>query len=101
MKKKFYQNEVIKFNSMLYGDLLHIKTLTRTKRYLDNHFHVDVNLHVLALSQGFSKYHLLRLFEGWYLLIIEPWFFYSFTKLELIILLINPNNITLTSKERI
>ena len=66
MKKKFYQNEVIKFNSMLYGDLLHIKTLTRTKRYLDNHFHVDINLHVLALSQGFSKYHLLRLFKFYF-----------------------------------
>ena len=63
MNNTFYQDEVIKFNNLIYGDQLHLKILIRTKRYLDNNFINTIELNSLALSQGFSKYHLLRLFK--------------------------------------
>tara|TARA_Y100001954_G_C15544564_1_gene470739 strand:+ start:309 stop:695 length:387 start_codon:yes stop_codon:yes gene_type:complete len=63
MNNTFYQDEVIRFNNLIYGDQLHLKILIRTKRYLDNNFSNKIELNNLALSQGFSKYHLLRLFK--------------------------------------
>ena len=63
MNNNFYQDEVIRFNNILYGNQLHLKIITRTKRYLDNNFINNIDLTSLSLSQGFSKYHLLRLFK--------------------------------------
>ena len=59
----FHQNEIIKFHNLLYGDQFKFKMLTRTKRYLDYNFSDDISLGNLALLQGFSKYHLLKLFK--------------------------------------
>ena len=45
---------------------MHLKILNRTKRYLDVNFHNTIDLKDLALLQGFSPYHLLRLFKFYY-----------------------------------
>ena len=59
----FHQNEIIKFHNLLYGDQFKFKMLNRTKRYLDYNFSEDISLSNLAVLQGFSKYHLLKLFK--------------------------------------
>ena len=66
MKNTFYQDQIILFNNILYSDPLHLKILTRTKRYLDINFVNTIDLKDLALLQGFSPYHLLRLFKYYY-----------------------------------
>tara|TARA_B100000530_G_scaffold44444_1_gene25088 strand:- start:383 stop:769 length:387 start_codon:yes stop_codon:yes gene_type:complete len=66
MNNTFYQDEIIRFNNLLYGDQFHLKILIRTKRYLDKNFINKIELNALALSQGFSKYHLLRLFKFYF-----------------------------------
>ena len=66
MEHTFYHNQIIYFNNILYNDLFQVKILHRTKRYLDAHFCNTVDLKDLALLQGFSPYHLLRLFKLYY-----------------------------------
>ena len=66
MTNTFYQDQIISFNNILYSDPFHLKILTRTKRYLDVNFYNTIDLKDLALSQGFSPYHLLRLFKFYY-----------------------------------
>lgn len=66
MKNTFYQDQIISFHTILYSDPLHLKILNRTKRYLDVNFYNTIGLNDLALSQGFSPYHLLRLFKLYY-----------------------------------
>ena len=66
MSNTFYQDQIISFNNILYSDPLHLKILNRTKRYLDVNFHNTIDLKDLALLQGFSPYHLLRLFKFYY-----------------------------------
>ena len=66
MEHTFYHDQIINFNNILYNDLFHLKILNRTKRYLDAHFCSTIDLKDLALLQGFSPYHLLRLFKLYY-----------------------------------
>ena len=66
MKHSFYQDQIISFNNVLYGDIFHLKILNRTKRYLDLNYYNKIELKDLALLQGFSPYHLLRLFKCYY-----------------------------------
>tara|TARA_B100001250_G_scaffold331269_1_gene296357 strand:- start:3031 stop:3450 length:420 start_codon:yes stop_codon:yes gene_type:complete len=66
MKHTFYQDQIISFNHVLYSDPFHLKILNRTKRYLDVNFYNTIELKDLALSQGFSRYQLLRLFKFYY-----------------------------------
>ena len=66
MKNTFYHDQIISFNNVLYSDPFHLKILNRTKRYLDAHFYNTIDLKDLALLQGFSPYHLLRLFKFYY-----------------------------------
>ena len=66
MKHSFYQDQIISFNNVLYSDPFHLKILNRTKRYLDLNYYNKIELKDLALLQGFSQYHLLRLFKFYY-----------------------------------
>ena len=66
MKHAFYQDQIICFNNVLYSDTFHLKILNRTKRYLDLNYYNKIELKDLALLQGFSHYHLLRLFKLYY-----------------------------------
>jgi len=66
MKNTFYQDQIISFHNILYSDPFHLKILNRTKRYLDVNFYNTIDLKDLALLQGFSRYHLLRLFKLYY-----------------------------------
>ena len=66
MKNTFYKDQIISFHNILYSDPFQLKILTRTKRYLDVNFYNTIDLKDLALLQGFSPYHLLRLFKLYY-----------------------------------
>tara|TARA_B100000902_G_C26942382_1_gene731694 strand:- start:325 stop:708 length:384 start_codon:yes stop_codon:yes gene_type:complete len=66
MKNTFYKDQIISFHNILYSDQFQLKILTRTKRYLDVNFYNTIDLKDLALLQGFSPYHLLRLFKLYY-----------------------------------
>ena len=66
MKNTFYQDQLISIHNILYSDPFHLKILNRTKRYVDVNFDNIINLKDLALLQGFSPYHLLRLFKFYY-----------------------------------
>ena len=66
MHKTFYQDVVVGFHNILYSDPFHLQILYRTKRYIDVNFDSKIDLKDLALLQGFSPYHLLRLFKFYY-----------------------------------
>ena len=66
MKNTLYQDKIISFNNLLCSNPFHLKIMNRTKRYLDINFHNTIGLKDLALLQGFSSYHLLRLFKFYY-----------------------------------
>ena len=66
MQNTFYQDVVVGFHNILYSDPFRLQILYRTKRYIDVNFDRKIDLKDLALLQGFSRYHLLRLFKFYY-----------------------------------
>ncbi len=66
MQNTFYQDVVVGFHNILYSDPFQLQILYRTKRYIDVNFDSKIDLKDLALLQGFSPYHLLRLFKFYY-----------------------------------
>tara|TARA_B100001287_G_scaffold262294_1_gene252074 strand:+ start:1173 stop:1553 length:381 start_codon:yes stop_codon:yes gene_type:complete len=58
-----YHDQVINFDSIIFCDPIHLKILTRTKRYIDVNFSNTINLKNLALSQGTSSHNLMKLFK--------------------------------------
>ena len=66
MQNTFYQDVVVNFHNILYSDPFYLQRLYRTKRYIDVNFESKIDLKDLALLQGFSTCHLLRLFKSYY-----------------------------------
>lgn len=62
----FYQKEIIRISKICYKNERQIKTVIRTKRFIENNFEQEVNLDVLSDAQFTSKFHLLRLFKKHY-----------------------------------
>jgi methylphosphotriester-DNA--protein-cysteine methyltransferase len=62
----FYQQEINRIRKICYKNEGQIKTVIRTKKFIENNFEQELNLDVLSDSQFTSKFHLLRLFKKYY-----------------------------------
>ena len=62
----FYQQEINRISKICYKNDVQIKTVIRTKRFIENNFEQELNLDVLSDAQFTSKFHLLRLFKKYY-----------------------------------
>lgn len=62
----FYQQEINRISKICYKNEGQIKTVIRTKKFIENNFEQELNLDVLSDSQFTSKFHLLRLFKKYY-----------------------------------
>ncbi|WP_343618641.1 AraC family transcriptional regulator [Flavobacterium sp.] len=62
----FYQKEINRISKICYKNEGQIKTVIRTKKFIENNFEQELNLDVLSDSQFTSKFHLLRLFKKYY-----------------------------------
>lgn len=62
----FYQQEINQISKICYKNEGQIKTVIRTKRFIENNFEQELNLDVLSDAQFTSKFHLLRLFKKYY-----------------------------------
>jgi len=62
----FYQQEINRISKICYKNDGQIKTVIRTKRFIENNFEQELNLDVLSDAQFTSKFHLLRLFKKYY-----------------------------------
>jgi len=62
----FYQQEINRISKICYKNEEQIKTVIRTRRFIENNFEQELNLDVLSDVQFKSKFHLLRLFKKYY-----------------------------------
>ena len=62
----FYQHEINRISKICYKNEGQIKTVIRTKRFIENNFEKELNLDLLSEIQFTSKFHLLRLFKKYY-----------------------------------
>jgi AraC-like DNA-binding protein len=62
----FYQQEINRISKICYKNEGQIKTVIRTKRFIENNFEKELNLDLLSEIQFTSKFHLLRLFKKYY-----------------------------------
>lgn len=62
----FYQQEINRISKICYKNEGQIKTVIRTKRFIENNFEKELNLDLLSDIQFTSKFHLLRLFKKYY-----------------------------------
>jgi AraC-like DNA-binding protein len=62
----FYQQELLRIKEICYANKRQLDAVIRTRNYINNNLHQQVNL-VLLSDVGFaSKFHLLRLFKKYY-----------------------------------
>lgn len=62
----YFNQELERIKEICFSNKIQIDIAINTKRYIDNNFHENINLDLLA-SLGFtSKYHLIRLFKKYY-----------------------------------
>jgi len=62
----FYQQEINRISKICYKNEAQIKTVIRTKRFIENNFEKELNLDLLSDIQFTSKFHLLWLFKKYY-----------------------------------
>ncbi|MFB9108737.1 helix-turn-helix domain-containing protein [Flavobacterium gyeonganense] len=62
----FYQQEIHRISKICYKNESQIKTVIRTKKFIETNFEQELNLDVLSDAQFTSKFHLLRLFKKYY-----------------------------------
>ena len=62
----FYQAEVNRIRSSCFANDHQLKTVIKTRHFIDHHFDKDLSLDRLASSCFTSKFHLLRLFKRYY-----------------------------------
>lgn len=61
-----YQQKLNEIRNTVYGNTSQINTVIEIRKYIENHYDVNINLDVLSSNQLISKYHLLRLFKKYY-----------------------------------
>ncbi|MEM6263224.1 MAG: hypothetical protein AAGI38_12000, partial [Bacteroidota bacterium] len=57
----FYEKEIRRIKEIVYANEGQVETVIGAKNYLEEHYHADLNLNLLAQTQLVSKFHLLRL----------------------------------------
>ncbi|WP_029273659.1 AraC family transcriptional regulator [Flavobacterium sp. KJJ] len=62
----FYQQELNRIKSICYSNEAQIKTVIRTRKFIENNFDKELDLNLLSHTQFTSKFHLLRLFKKYY-----------------------------------
>jgi methylphosphotriester-DNA--protein-cysteine methyltransferase len=62
----FYQQEIQRISKICYKNEEQIKTVIRTKKFIENNFEQELSLDVISDTQFTSKFHLLRLFKKYY-----------------------------------
>lgn len=61
-----YEQKLNSLRSTVYANTWQINTVIQVRKYIENHYDIDINLDVLSSNQLVSKYHLLRLFKKYY-----------------------------------
>lgn len=61
-----FEKEVNRIRSIVYSNEEQVNTAIGIRNYIQNNYHVKLNLDVLSSRQYVSKYHLLRLFKKYY-----------------------------------
>lgn len=62
----FYQREINRIKKTCHSNLGQIRTVIRTRSFINNNFEKKLNLELLSHIQFTSKFHLLRLFKKYY-----------------------------------
>ena len=62
----YYQKEIDKIRSLVYSNEGQVKTVIGIRNYIDENYHLNLNLDLLSNTQFVSKYHLIRLFKKYY-----------------------------------
>jgi len=62
----FYQQELNRISRICYKNKGQIKTVIRTRNFIENNFEQELSLKLLSDCQFTSKFHLLRLFKKYY-----------------------------------
>lgn len=65
-KKNYFEEEVERIRNLIYSNQVQLDTIIATRRYINEHYHTDLNLELLSRELLVSKYHLLRLFKRYY-----------------------------------
>jgi AraC-like DNA-binding protein len=61
-----YQKKINQVRKSLYSNEDQLKRVIAARRYIDQHFHEQLDLDLLSSEHMISKYHLLRLFKKYY-----------------------------------
>ena len=64
--ESYFEKEVERIRNLIYSNQVQLDTIIATRRYINEHYHTDLNLEVLSRKLLVSKYHLLRLFKRYY-----------------------------------
>lgn len=64
--ESYFEKEVEKIRNLIYSNQVQLDTIIATRRYINEHYHADLNLELLSRELLVSKYHLLRLFKRYY-----------------------------------
>lgn len=64
--ESYFEKEVERIRNLIYSNQVQLDTIIATRRYINEHYHTDLNLEVLSRELLVSKYHLLRLFKKYY-----------------------------------
>ncbi|MBF4507361.1 helix-turn-helix transcriptional regulator [Flavobacterium sp. JLP] len=62
----FYQQELNRIKSICYSNEGQIRTVIRTRKFIEHNFDKELDLNLLSHTQFTSKFHLLRLFKKYY-----------------------------------
>ena len=69
----FYQREINQIKKTCYSNEGQIRTVIKTRNFINNNFEEELNLELLSHIQFISKFHLLRLFKKYYGLTIRQY----------------------------
>ena len=61
-----YAQHIENYKARKFGNEGQFEAVKQVKKYIDEHFHEELNLDVLAQKKFISKFHLLRLFKHYY-----------------------------------
>ncbi|WP_338870018.1 AraC family transcriptional regulator [Spirosoma sp. SC4-14] len=62
----FYQQQFLKIRSECYADEYICQQVMRAKRFIDNHFSDNIDLHTIASEASLSRFHFIRVFKRLY-----------------------------------
>lgn len=62
----YYQQELLRVKQICYANKRQLDAVIRTRNYINNNLHQQVNLFLLSDIGFASKFHLLRLFKKYY-----------------------------------